>query len=128
MINRNILSKRIGPINWRPNGKRIITTSFYRERENSRCETVLVDDEADGAKERSMKSSVPYKNFLIRSESFQLAQSNGWIPRYSLMRQDTNSERNRTPSRHDRLDKVFWTENEADEFALQDAMQWIDRN
>jgi len=75
-----------------------------------------------------MKSSISYKNCLIRSESFQLAQSSSWIPRYALTRQDANSERNRTPSRHDRLDIVFWTEYEADEFALQDAMRWIDRN
>jgi len=83
---------------------------------------------ADEAKEREMKSSISYKNCLIRSESFQLMQSNSWIPRYSLMRQDTDNKRDGAPSHHDRLDKVFWTENEADEFALQDAMQWVDRN
>ena len=75
-----------------------------------------------------MKSSISYKNCLIRSESFQLMQSNSWIPRYSLMRHDTDSKWDGAPSHHDRLDKVFWTENEADEFALQDAMQWVDRN
>ncbi len=75
-----------------------------------------------------MKSSISYKNCLIRSESFQLTQSSSWIPRYTLTRQDTNSKWNGAPSHHDRLDKVFWTENEADEFALQDAMWWVDKN
>ena len=83
---------------------------------------------ADEAMEREMKNSISYKNCLIRGESFQLAQSNGWIPRYSLMRQDTNSKWDDAPSHHDRLDKVFWTENEADEFAFQEAMVRIDKD
>ena len=75
-----------------------------------------------------MKRDISYKNCLIRSESFQLTQSSSWIPRYILRRQNSNAEGNGAPSHHDRLDKVFWTENEADEFALEDAMRWIDRN
>lgn len=75
-----------------------------------------------------MKRNVSYKNCLIRSESFQLTQSSGWIPRYILTCDNRVSERDGNPSRHDRLDKVFWTENEADEFAVQDAMRRIDRN
>jgi hypothetical protein len=75
-----------------------------------------------------MKRNFSYKDCLIRSDSFQLSQSNSWIPRYILTRENRESEGNDTPSRHDRLDKVFGTENEADEFALQDAMRWIDEN
>jgi hypothetical protein len=75
-----------------------------------------------------MKSSISYKNCLIRSESFQRAQSGSWIPQYTLTRQDTKNKWNGTPSHQTRLDNVFWTENEADEFALQDAMRWIDKN
>ena len=75
-----------------------------------------------------MKNSISYKNCLIRGDSFQLAQSNGWIPRYTLMRQDARNKWNGTPSHHDRLDQVFGTEYEADKFALQDAMRWIDDN
>jgi len=75
-----------------------------------------------------MKSIISYKNCLIRGESFQLAQSSGWIPRYTLMLQGTSSDWTGAHSHHDRLDKVFWTEREADEFALQDAIQWIDKN
>jgi len=73
-----------------------------------------------------MKTSISYKNCLIRSESFQLAKSGGWIPRYTLTLQEAGNRWNGTPSHHDRLDQVFWTENEADKFALQDAMLWID--
>ena len=75
-----------------------------------------------------MKSVISYKNCLVRSESFQLGQSDSWIPRYTLTCQDNQSKWNGAPSHHDRLDKVFCTETEADEFALQDAMLWIDKN
>jgi hypothetical protein len=75
-----------------------------------------------------MTSSISYKNCLIRSESFQLARNGSWVPRYTLTLRDTNNKWNGTPSHHDRLDKVFWTEQEADEFALQEAMEWIDQN
>jgi hypothetical protein len=75
-----------------------------------------------------MKNSISYKNCLIRGESFQLARSSGWIPRYTLTRQNGWNKWNGAPSHHDRLDQVFWTENEADKFALQDAMRWIDED
>jgi hypothetical protein len=75
-----------------------------------------------------MKNNVSYKNCLIRGESFQLAQSSGWVPRYTLTRQDARNRWNGAPSHYDRLDQVFWTENEADKFALQDARRWIDES
>jgi hypothetical protein len=75
-----------------------------------------------------MKHDISYKNCLIRSGSFQLAQSNSWIPRFILTRQNSKGEGKGARSHHDRLDKVFFTENEADEFALEDAMRWIDKN
>ena len=75
-----------------------------------------------------MKSIISYKNRLIRGESFQLTQSSNWIPRYTLTLQGASNHQNGALSHHDRLDKVFRTENEADEFALQDAMRWIDQN
>ena len=75
-----------------------------------------------------MKSVVAYKNCLIRSESFQLGQNGSWIPRYTLTRQDNKSKWHGAPSHYDRLDEVFSTEHEANEFALQDAMQWIDKS
>ena len=75
-----------------------------------------------------MKSILSYKNCLVRGESFQLVQSSNWIPRYSLKLQGANNNSKGALSHHDRLDQVFRTENEADEFALQDAMRWIDQN
>ena len=74
-----------------------------------------------------MESIISYKNRLIRGESFQLTQTSSWIPRYTLTLQGANNNWKGTPLHHDRLDKVFLTENEADEFALQDAMRWIDK-
>jgi hypothetical protein len=75
-----------------------------------------------------MGNSVSYMNCLIRGESFQLPQSDSWIPRYTLMREGDESESAESLIHHDRLDKVFWTKHEADEFALEDAKQWIDKN
>ena len=75
-----------------------------------------------------MKNKISYKDCLIHSESFQLGQSGSWIPRYALTRPNPNSDSNGIPSHHDRLDKVYWTEREADDFALQDAMHWVDNN
>jgi len=72
-----------------------------------------------------MKRKISYKNCLILSESFQLSQSSSWIPRYRLTRQDKEFHYNSASSHHDRLDLVFPTESEADEFALQDAMSRI---
>jgi hypothetical protein len=72
--------------------------------------------------------SISYRNCLIHIESFQLTHSSGWIPRFKLLRQDTKSEWNDAPSYRHRLDTVFWSKDEADEFALEDAMHWIDRN
>lgn len=73
-----------------------------------------------------MNSQMSYKNCLIHSESFQLGQSGSWIPRYALTRLDTDRDSNNAPSHHDRLDKAYSTQGEADAFALHDAMQWVD--
>ncbi len=75
-----------------------------------------------------MKNTVPYKNCLIRCESFQWAESSGWVPRYALMCPAVGSRRSGMRAFHDRLDEVFGTEHEADKFALQDAMRWINEN
>ena len=75
-----------------------------------------------------MNSVLAYKNCLIHIDSFQLTHSSGWIPRFKLMRQDIKTKWKDAPSYRDRLDKVFWSKDEADEFALEDAMQWIDQN
>ena len=75
-----------------------------------------------------MKSSISYKNCLIRSESFQREKNGKWIPQYALTRQNTGSKGKVFPSQQYQLNEAFPTENEADDFALQKAMEWIDKN
>jgi len=71
-----------------------------------------------------MKSEISYKNFRIRGKSCQPTHSSGWIPRYVLHAEKADADA--APVWHDRLDKVFDSENAADEFAVQEAKSWID--
>ena len=71
-----------------------------------------------------MKHAISYKNYLIHGESFQLTPSSAWIPRF--VQQRTNLAADDSPLHHDRLDKAFGSESEADDFAVQDAKRWID--
>ncbi len=73
-----------------------------------------------------MKHAISYKNYLIRGESFQPTQNSGWIPRYVLQREPPNADTGPARLGHDRLDKAFGSEIEADDFAVQDAKSWID--
>jgi hypothetical protein len=75
-----------------------------------------------------MENPISYKNRLIRGDSFQLPQCTSWIPRYTVVREEKERQLNSSLTHYDRLDKVFMTKNEADEFALTEAMQWIDQN
>jgi hypothetical protein len=75
-----------------------------------------------------LKSGISYKNCLICGESFQREKNGQWIPQYTLIRQNTGVERKDFPSQQYQLNKAFATEDEADNFALQTAMQWVDRN
>jgi len=73
-----------------------------------------------------MEHDISYKNYLIRGESFQPTQSSGWIPRYILQRANLGVDADDFPLSHDRLDKAFGSKSEADDFAVQDAKNWID--
>ena len=75
-----------------------------------------------------MKSNITYRNWLICSESFRLERKGRWIPRYTLTRQGAKNKQDAVATHHAELKTSFWSENEADEFAVQDAMHWIDRN
>ena len=75
-----------------------------------------------------MKSSISYQNCLIRGESFQLEKNGKWVPQYTLRRQSIKNKLNDFLSHQARLDKTFSTESAADDFALQGAMKWIDKN
>ena len=74
-----------------------------------------------------MKSSISYKTCLIRGESFQREKNGKWIPQYMLTRQNTGSEIKGFPSQQYQLNEAFATEDEADDFALRRAMEWIDK-
>ena len=45
-----------------------------------------------------------------------------------MTRPDADKKSNAAPLHYDRLDQVFCTEDEADGFALQEAVRWIDEN
>ena len=73
-----------------------------------------------------MKSRNNYRNWLICSGSFRLERNGPWIPQYSLTRQEAEKNRSDAGTHHAQLKTTFSSENDADEFGLQDAMRWID--
>ncbi len=75
-----------------------------------------------------MKSSISYKSCLIRGESFQPKKDGEWVPQYTFRRQDTKNQVSDFLSHQAQLDKTFPTESAADDFALHEAMKWIDKN
>jgi len=75
-----------------------------------------------------MKSKITYRNWLICSDSFKLERMGPWIPHYTLTRQGAKNKQSNVATHHAQLKASFWSENEADEFAVQDAMRWIDKN
>jgi hypothetical protein len=74
-----------------------------------------------------MKSTISYKNCLIRGESFQRQANGAWIPQYNCTRHETGKG-DIFPSQKYQLPGAFATEDLADDFALQRAMEWIDNN
>jgi hypothetical protein len=66
------------------------------------------------------------QNEAIAISFWESEEDAGWIPLYTLTRQETRHRWNSTPSRHNRLDQVVDTESDANRFALQVAMRWID--
>jgi hypothetical protein len=75
-----------------------------------------------------MKSSISYKSCLIRGESFQPKKDGVWVSQYTLRRQNTKNQVSDFLSHQAQLDRTFPTESAADDFALQEAMKWIDKN
>jgi hypothetical protein len=75
-----------------------------------------------------MRISNAYKNCLIRGESFQREKKGKWIAQYHVSRQNAGSQTKGFPSQQYQLNEAFATEDEADDFALQRAMEWIDKN
>lgn len=75
-----------------------------------------------------MKSSTTYRNWLIRSGSFRLERNGPWIPQYSLTPQEPDDKQSDAPIYHVECKTSFQGENDADDFALQEARRWIDLN
>ena len=75
-----------------------------------------------------MKNGIPYKNCLIQSESFQREKNGAWVPQYALTRQETGGKGHDFPSYQYQFEEAFPTESEADDYALQRAREWVDKN
>lgn len=75
-----------------------------------------------------MKSTISYRNCFICGESFQREKNGKWIAQFNVTRRKNGSEGNEFPSQQYQLNEAFMTEAEADDFALQRAMEWIESN
>jgi hypothetical protein len=75
-----------------------------------------------------MKGDTSYKNCRIRGESFQREKNGTWIPQYTLTRDFSGSKQADFPSHQYQFNQTFPSESEADDFAVQKAMEWIDKS
>jgi hypothetical protein len=75
-----------------------------------------------------MRASIAYKNHVIICESFQRETPGLWVPQYHTTRQKLGSAGNDFPIQQYQLHEAFPTQDGADDFALQKAMDWIDKN
>jgi hypothetical protein len=78
--------------------------------------------------EGQMKQDTLYKNHLIQGEAFQREKNGAWVPQYTVTRQDAATEKRDYPSHQYQFNHTYRTEGEADEFAVQKAREWIDKN
>jgi hypothetical protein len=75
-----------------------------------------------------MNGDIVYKEHLIRGESFQREENGTWVPQYTVIRRDAATTQTDFPSHQYQFNHVYPTQQEADEYAVQSAQQWIDRN
>lgn len=75
-----------------------------------------------------MNNDTFYKDYSIRGESFQREEHGTWVPQYTVTRQDATTEKKEYPSHQYQFNQAYDTEGEADEFAVQKARDWIDKN
>ena len=75
-----------------------------------------------------MENSISYKNWHIRAESFQREKNGTWIAQYTVVRQEGVDKGTGFPSSQYQFSEVLPSESEANEYALQKAREWIDRN
>lgn len=72
-----------------------------------------------------MRNGIRYKNCLIYGESFQREKTGTWVAQYFLTRESVAGG---FPAQQYQLNDVFPTEEEADDFAVRKAREWIDKN
>ena len=75
-----------------------------------------------------MRTGSLYKSWVICGESFQREKDGWWVSQYLATRNKGESQEYNFPSQQYQLNDVFPTEDEADEFALFRAKEWIDKN
>jgi hypothetical protein len=75
-----------------------------------------------------VNNDIIYKDYLILGESFQREEHGTWVPQYRVTRQDAATEKKEYPSHQYQFNHAYGTEREADEFAVQKARDWIDKN
>jgi hypothetical protein len=74
-----------------------------------------------------MNQDTLYRNYRIHGESFQRESNGGWVPQYTVSRQDAATEKIEFPSHQYQFNHTYGTEREADDFAVQMARAWIDK-
>jgi hypothetical protein len=74
-----------------------------------------------------MRRARLYKNWLICAESFQREKNGPWVSQYLVSRKEGEKDGYPFPSLQYQLNDVFWTEEEADDFAVSKAKEWIDQ-
>ena len=75
-----------------------------------------------------MKQDTSYKDYVIRSESFQREKNGAWIPQYTVTHQRAAVQKIDFPSHQYQFNHAYFTEHEADEFAVLMAQTWIDKH
>ena len=86
-------------------------------------------DEARNEKARSADEKQHFIQKLSHSRRVVSAKERWGVgAAITLRRQDTKNKVSDFLSHQAQLDKTFATENAADDFALQEAMKWIDKN
>jgi hypothetical protein len=75
-----------------------------------------------------MKRDTSYKDYVIRSESFQREKNGAWMPQYTVTHQDAATQKIEFPSHQYQFNHAYSTEREADEFAVLMAQTWIDEH
>lgn len=78
------------------------------------------------SKSRKMTEPTLYKGYLICVESFQRVSGGPWVPQYTATWQLGETTAPGFPVQQYQFNHSYNTQEEADQFALRYAQQWID--